>query len=201
MTRGALLAVVATAALAAALSHVAIDVAGDVLLPHDTYDDVAHDARSVTAVLTLAMIVVAAARTLMASLRTRAAFAPARIRTFVPAVLALALPLVVLMEWTDAMLAGHPVDDLGDLFGGSIVLGAGTTTIVSIALALVCAVVLRWFARATVAFARAIAGQFQRRLRSVPPALATCTQAVPSAFAEPLANRSAAKRGPPLLVR
>jgi hypothetical protein len=63
------LAVVAVAALAAAVAHVAIDAIGDIVLPHDTYDDIAHDARTVVAAAVAALFFATAARSMYDVLR------------------------------------------------------------------------------------------------------------------------------------
>jgi hypothetical protein len=165
------------AALSAALfAHVAIDVAGDYLLPHDTYDDIAHGSR------TLVLGGVAAMLVLLASIALSAAIREARgsIDAFRKVVLScLDLELrwmfvltaicatitLIAMEGIDVHAAGGAIDDPGDLFGGSIILGAACVAFFAVLStfgirALACAI-----AGAGRALVRALASVFATRSR------------------------------------
>jgi hypothetical protein len=126
----------AAAFLAALMAHVAIDVAGDYVLVHDAYDDPAHGSRwlasialavpTLGALWTLTRAVLAEARGSRGALRTALhAAIPASRVAFALAVTALALFLVLCMARLDTFCAGIAVDDVADLLGGSIPLGAG----------------------------------------------------------------------------
>jgi len=124
------------ACAAAVLAHVAIDIAGDYLLAKDAYDALDHGSRFGVSLLAL----VAAAGGLWAILRAalaevrgsqgalrsvlRAA-APASPLRFLGIVALFSVPVLLGMAGLDAAVAGKPVDDLGDLVGGSFIL-AGT---------------------------------------------------------------------------
>jgi len=200
---GALVAV-AVAALAAALAHVAIDIVGDYLLPHDAYDDVAHDSRTVVATVAAALLLAGAARSLYAGvcavLGRRAAAAAIRIGSpivFMGAVIGMSVPLLLAMETIDALAARRDIDDLGDLFGGSIALGLGTTLAVAALVGVTAYVVLRFFLRTRAAVARAIGGLFQARERTSLHAFTTLSRQRLLVVAPPAPTRHAAKRGPP----
>lgn len=133
------------AALGAALcAHVAIDVAGDYLLAHDSYDDVAHGSRGVVALVFFAFLLTACAGVVTVALR-RARGSERELRAgvralcprsgfrFAIAVVAFTFPLLAGMEALDTVLAGGDVDDLGDLFGGSLALGGGLTVFCGVA--------------------------------------------------------------------
>jgi TRAP-type C4-dicarboxylate transport system permease small subunit len=135
------------AALAAALfAHVGIDVAGDYLLPHDTYDDVSHASRYVVlaavAMLLFAMFVAALSAAIREArgsvdafgriLRSSLGMGPL---PFFVTTLAFAALTLVAMEYADANAAGQAVDDLGDLLGGSLALGLAMLGIATIACA------------------------------------------------------------------
>jgi len=200
---GALCAV-AVAALSAALAHLAIDIAGDYLLPHDAYDDVAHDARTVVAAAAAAFLLAGAARSLYTSVRAmlgrRGAVAAIRIGSpivFVGAVIGMSVPLLLAMETIDALAARRDVDDLGDLFGGSIALGLGTTLAVAALVAVTAYAVLRFFLRTRAAVARAIGGLFQTRERASQHPFTGLARQGRLVVARPAPTRHAAKRGPP----
>jgi hypothetical protein len=126
------------AMLAALAAHVAIDIAGDYLLPHDTFDDDAHGSRWLaSAVLAtsalgtvwfLANAVLAETRGARGALRAALrASVPASAGAFVALVAAGALPLVIAMGGLDAYVAGARIDGLADLLGGSLPLGTTLT--------------------------------------------------------------------------
>jgi hypothetical protein len=133
--RAALVALAAV--LAALIAHVAIDVAGDYLLPHDTYDGIAHDSRAVFVVAILALSMAVALPLLFDLLGRRCnstASLLRRVRASLGspvlfAVLATGLAVITLvgMEWMDCAAAHAPIDGIEDLFGGSFALGIGLT--------------------------------------------------------------------------
>lgn len=124
------------AATAAALAHFAIDVVGDFALKHDAYDGVAHGSREYAAAFAIGFAVLAAGRGLRAccdlAQRARGRLAPPEFT--IPgrvgyALLAISIACmgVPAMEWLDNILDAAPLAQLGDAFGGSLVLGLATT--------------------------------------------------------------------------
>jgi hypothetical protein len=128
------------ASAAAVLAHVAIDIAGDYVLAHDAYDALEHGSRwtmslaalgaagaALWAVLRAAL---AEARGSNGSLRDvlRAAAPRSRIGYFAMVAI-VAVPILAGMSAGDAMVAHKDVDDLGDLFGGSIALAGALLTL------------------------------------------------------------------------
>ena len=118
------------------MAHVGIDVLGDYLVRDDAYDHVSHASRmlvSVIAVLLGSGVLVRAFghmcdlarqqryRTRMARASRRAASAVAG------TILGATLAIVPAMELLDILRAGSDLDDLGDLFGGSLLLGLSVT--------------------------------------------------------------------------
>jgi hypothetical protein len=185
---------------AAALAHLAIDALGDVLLAHDTYDDAAHETRSVLAAFALAALAAFALRHLVGALRGRSsmrALVPRAPAIFVLATVGVALAALGAMECLDATLAGQRLDDLGDVFGGSLALGATTLVVCAMSTAFGTIALLRALARATIAIVRAVraltvasargadlyARRARRQLRALRPAFAL----------------RSCKRGPPLV--
>jgi hypothetical protein len=138
---------------AAATAHVAIDIVGDYALAHDTYDDVAHSSRELISGLALLIALALATRALRvcfelaAANRTRLPQPSANRREafgFVFGVIAVSATLVPAMEWLDGRLAGVPVKELDDAFGGSILLGLGTTVVCAIVVASIVYAIARW---------------------------------------------------------
>jgi hypothetical protein len=153
----------AGAFFAALLAHVAIDVAGDYLLAHDTYDDDAHGSRYVASIALLVSVLVALsayARAVVAETRGMRGALRASLRSSMPAssfafaalVASLAMPLLLGMAWLDSLVAGAPVDGVIDLFGGSLALGIGMVALASLATA----VGLRVFVALVARFHRSI---------------------------------------------
>jgi hypothetical protein len=138
------------ALVAALIGHVVIDVLGDFLLAHDDYDDVDHSSRTIVAIVTLGLAMLGVSGGLRAAIReargSENAFCLA-LRSALPrndfvfSIAAIALSTIVLctMEAADATLAGHRIDDIGDLFAGSVPFGA---TIIAIVTAIVSQTVL-----------------------------------------------------------
>lgn len=132
------------AALCAAVAaHFAIDVAGDYLLPHDTFDDVAHGSRSVAALAALALGGAVVCGALWAALReargsddafcgTIARLLPRQFWLFAGSVAVASVGLVAAMEGFDVASAGHDTGDAVDLVGGSLALGSTLTLLSSL---------------------------------------------------------------------
>jgi hypothetical protein len=127
------------AALAALVAHVTIDVAGDYLLAHDTYDGMPHESRAVFIVAVAALAIAAASRVLFdlldrrcgstASLLRRVRGALGSPAAFVAQTALLAVLTLAGMELLDCAASGTPVDGIEDLFGGSLLLGLSTISI------------------------------------------------------------------------
>ena len=142
-----ILAVLSAALCAAVAAHVGIDIAGDYLLPDDTYDHVAHGSRELFTAIAMCCAAGAGAifvrRTLAAAarLRTRVRlwrFTRARALSATGVIAALSLAIVPLMETLDTLRSGGEIDSLADAFGGSLLLGGSIT----LACALVCGAVI-----------------------------------------------------------
>ena len=150
------LAVLATALLAAVSAHVGIDVLGDYLVRDDSYDHLAHDSRLLFTVMALLLAGAAAVQcflylcTASASIQTRVRLLhlrPAQVAGACAIVVLLALLVVPAMETIDALQAGADVDSLADAFGGSILLGVATTLGCALAWCGLIVALIGWFAR------------------------------------------------------
>jgi hypothetical protein len=159
------------AQFAALIGHVVIDFLGDVMLAHDTYDDMNHSSRTVVALVTLGLALFGSGVGLRAAIREargsenafcvalRAAL-PRSVPGFVTAAVVLSTLILCIMETCDAWLAGYSVDDVGDLFGGSVSFGATIETVVALVISLLSLGGLRRLART-----RIIAGALGALLR------------------------------------
>jgi hypothetical protein len=201
-----MLAIIAVAIVAAAISHVAIDWLGDVLLAHDTYDDVRHESRTVTAALAAAAWLVAATASLHAKL-TSALGRRAASRVFVQSprrlcalVVPLAITLVIAMELVDTLLARRPVAGLDELLGGSIALGLSTSSTVAFAIAITAGALLRFFLCTERLLVHAVWGLFQSRERRAISAFLAIARRHARVFVRLVVRRHAAKRGPPSIL-
>jgi hypothetical protein len=171
---------VLTVTCAALLAHVAIDLAGDVLLAHDTYDDVAHHSREsaflICSLLAFALLwrTVRAARAELAgrhgALRAvlRAAV-PANGRGFVCGVMAGTLPALLAMAGLDAIFDGTAIDGIEDLLGGSVALGLACAFASGLAAGAIVLRAIRALARMERHILELVA-IFERRARSLPAA-------------------------------
>jgi hypothetical protein len=204
--RSLVLLFVAAAAAAAAFSHYAIDVVADYALAHDTYDDVAHGSRDLLSGIAIVLAAALAVRGLRscceigAARRFRLAGPGLTWRSgllFVGATAILACAIVPAMELLDAHLAGKVVDDLGDLFGGSVQLGLSLTLFCGALVAAVVFIVAGWLLSHRASIAAAIVSFAARRRGTRPSAqrlrrLRTAPRRRPRHVA---LHRS--KRGPP----
>jgi hypothetical protein len=150
------LAVLATALLAAVSAHVGIDVLGDYLVRDDSYDHLAHDSRLLFTVIALLLAAAAAVQCFLylcaaaASIQTRARLLhlrPAQVAGACALIALLALLVVPAMETIDALQAGADVDSLADAFGGSMLLGVITTLGCALAWCGLIVALVGWFAR------------------------------------------------------
>ena len=141
------------AAAAAALAHVAIDVAGDYALKVDSYDNLRHGSRELVSLVAVALAFLLAARGVricceIAQRHRARVLAPAhRLRdvfAFVSLTVAASATLVPAMEWLDGGLNGVAVRALDDAFGGSLALGLGITIACAALVALFVYGIARW---------------------------------------------------------
>jgi hypothetical protein len=202
----------AAAFLAALCAHVSIDIAGDYVLAHDAYDDPAHGSRwlasmalaasALGALAALARAVHAETCGRRGALRAvlRAAV-PSSVATFALTVTVIALPLLAGMAWLDDFVAGIGVDDVADLYGGSIVLGAGITIGFTLAIAAALHRVVgflsryhRTIVRAVEAFVRTVRARTGSAHRSVSRTRENRPRVLPA-----LARCTSGNRAPPLL--
>jgi hypothetical protein len=212
LVRAACLAALAffTGTVAAVLSHVAIDVLGDYLLAHDTYDRMAHESRGLFGAAALAVATAVAIRYCCDLLNRRASSSLVRgcgvlalreasgWRFFAP-VAAIAAAMLLGMESVDCWLAAKPVHGISDLAGGSLWLG-GLTTIASAALV---SAAVRAVARLIAEREPQIAAFIVKLLRA-----SGCPAAGPARTLDPVVpdderaplSRCASKRAPPVRV-
>jgi len=153
VSRSLVALVIAAAAAAAVAAHGTIDVIADYLVAHASYDDVSsHDSRGLVAVLAAVVAGVVALRGLRlccdaAAHRTLASSPAPSWRSaplFAGATMLLASIAVPAMELLDARLAGTTLAGLDDAFGGSVLLGLGTTLACAAAVAIAVFALARW---------------------------------------------------------
>jgi hypothetical protein len=151
--RGILLASLATALLAAVCAHVGIDVLGDYLVRDDAYDHVAHGSRLIVGLIAFAigtgvlarMFSVLCAHAGSQHMRNRMLAATRASALHIGgAVLGATLFFVPAMELFDALRAGSDLDDIGDLFGGSLALGLSVSVACAIVAAVLLVATMRW---------------------------------------------------------
>jgi hypothetical protein len=195
------------------LAHVAIDVAGDFLLAHDTYDGLEHRSRSEIFSVALAFACASVLWLLWVAFQdARGGRGATRLSVddllgrgpwrFVAAVVALSLPALVGMEFLDVTSSGGRIDDLTDLLGGSAQLGLGLTS----AAAVLVGLTVRRVARMLLASQRAFVAVVHRLIALVarvrpqgdarPPERALGRQLGQRS----ILSRRSGKRGPPLPV-
>ncbi|HYL28124.1 MAG TPA: hypothetical protein VEW74_09855 [Candidatus Nitrosotalea sp.] len=176
--------VIAAAAAAAVVAHATIDVIADFLVAHASYDDVSsHDSRGLVVFVAAAIAGLVALHGLRlccdaAANRTLASSPAPSWRSapiFAGATMLLAAMIVPAMELFDARLARTPLTGLGDAFGGSVLLGLGTTLACAAAVSIAVFALARWIlshrdrivaAIAGIIGARSQAGAGPRRSRS-----------------------------------
>lgn len=136
--------------LAAIAAHVVIDVVGDFALTRDAYDGVAHESRGLLLGLAAVVLGAIALRVLWDALVRRSGSLLAvsrRLRSgsfwqTAALVSLVAFVMLVGMEMLDSRLAGLPIDGLGDLLGGSILLGTAAAIACGTLAALACRMLL-----------------------------------------------------------
>jgi cytochrome bd-type quinol oxidase subunit 2 len=207
----AALTLIGAACVAALFAHVGIDLAGDVVLAHDTYDGLDHRSRSdvFTVALTLAngallrvvWLAFAEARTGRATQRPTlddvCGSAPWR---FAGAVVALTLPALMTMELFDIVADGRHLDEATDLLGGSAWLGLSMT----IPIAALVGLAVRSIAKSVLGSHRALVTVFGLLLTLL---ARFCPRMSPRSVARSprlrlrrrsILSRRSGKRGPPL---
>jgi hypothetical protein len=175
VSRSLVALVIAAAAAAAVVAHGTIDIIADYLVAHASYDDVSsHDSRGL--VVAVAALVagaialhglrlccdVAARRTLASSPAPSWRSAP----LFVAATMLLASVAVPAMELLDSRLAGTTLAGLDDAFGGSVLLGLGTTLACAAAVAIAVFAFARWILSHRDRIIAAIVGIIRLRLQT-----------------------------------
>jgi hypothetical protein len=141
------------AAAGAALAHVAIDILGDYVLSRDSYDYLRHDSRPLVSGVAVLIALALAARGLRICCRIAVQNRTRLRRTVITlgegaaliggSLLAGAF-IVPSMELLDGRLDGSSVNGLADAFGGSILLGLGTTLVCTALAALALYAIARW---------------------------------------------------------
>jgi len=143
----------ATAAFAAVVAHGTIDVIADYLVAHASYDDFSgHASRALVGGIaaTIAGVIALHGMRLCceaAAKRTLSSAPPPQWRSapfFVGVIIVLASLAVPFMELFDARLAGTTLAGLDDAFGGSALLGLGTTILCAAVLAVAVFALARW---------------------------------------------------------
>ncbi|MGB8908376.1 MAG: hypothetical protein WCC84_06475 [Candidatus Cybelea sp.] len=153
VSRSLVALVIAAAAAAAVVAHGTIDIIADYLVAHASYDDVSsHDSRGLVAALAAVVAGVIALRGLRlcfdAAARGTLASSPApswrSAPLFAGATMLLASIAVPAMELFDSRLAGTTLSGFDDAFGGSVLLGLGTTLVCAAAIAIAVFALARW---------------------------------------------------------
>jgi hypothetical protein len=195
------------AAAAAAMAHEAIDIVGDYALAHDTYDNLPHSSRELVSGVALLLAVLLAGRGLRfccaIAAANRARVAQLRLSRswsagFVLGVIALTATIVPSMEWLDGRLGGVPVRELDDAFGGSILLGGGTTVVCAALIAFL----VYGFARWLISHRDSIATIIETLLRRSDGTARPCSHDLTRCLSTPRRRRTPyalrlCKRGPP----
>lgn len=191
------------------MAHAAIDIVGDYALAHDTYDNLPHSSRELVSGVAFVLAVLLAGRGLRyccaiaAANRARVGALRLSLRWtvgFILGVIALTAALVPSMEWLDGRLGGAPVKELDDAFGGSILLGGGTTVVCAALLALLVYGFVRWL----ISHRDSIATIIETLLRRTDGAARPCSHDLARCLSTPRRRRTLhalrlCKRGPPEL--
>lgn len=204
--RWLVLLVVAAAAASAALAHVVIDVIADYLVPHASFDDIgSHGSREIIVTIAVAaagIIAIRGFRLCCEAAARRAVRAPEPPRwsfgaAFVLATVALASLAVPAMEWIDTLLAGRPLADLDDAFGGSVTLGLATIAVCAGAVALATFAFVRWLLSHRDRIIAAIVAIICKTHTHPPSASELRTFATVPVRHRSIASMRRGKRGPP----
>lgn len=206
--KGLLLASLAAALLAAVCAHVGIDILGDWLVRDDAYDHVAHASRLLVTFVAVAIAAIALLRLFTGLCDAAAQSQSERNRLLAKthrhtAAVALTMTgatlcFVPAMELFDALQSHSDLDDLSDLFGGSLLLGVGVTIACAVAATLALMLLATWICRhqdqilATFAFTRSreVRALFLAPIRN-DEFVSTCGVRL---------TRKCPKRGPPALA-
>jgi hypothetical protein len=195
--------------VAALFAHVAIDVAGDYLLPHDAYDDVAHGSRALVLGIVSAISAALAMGALAAAVREARGSLDAFGRALRSSIQCdlwagigitslLALGILVAMECVDVRAAGRAIDDVGDLFGGSLALGATTVALFSLFFAVVSRALVRVLAGAGQVLVCVLATVFAAPHGTAQTTFRSHVRATPSLWLSRLFGVALSGRAPPL---
>lgn len=196
------------ACVAAIVAHVGIDVAGDYVLSHDSYDFVPHGSRAVVmfgaivvGLTVLAHLLGAAcedARGNSSLAYTLAALARRSPALLIGQIIVLTLLVLCAMEWVDVIAGGQHVEDLGDLLGGSVALGLTFTFVCGLLAGMGIRALIAWLGTSRRLLVAALVA-FLRVERTRPvarPIASRGARAAQTCVAAALARRGA-KRGPP----
>jgi hypothetical protein len=203
-----------TALVAAAAAHSLIDIIGDYALPHDSYDGMAHHARTLAFVVVLIFAIGGVLRLLWSAIDAGHA-STGTFRELVRPVLALpvwrfaaaitivALLTVVAMESVDSLLDGVRIDDFADVLGGSIPLGMAVTLTISIFIGAAVSHLFRAIAAAHRTIVEIVHALFVGTGRRAGSQRAARTALLLESFSSPnspLSTRTGKRAPPPLLV-
>ncbi len=198
------------AACAAALfAHLGIDIAGDYLLPHDAYDDVSHGSRTLVLGVVSAFLMALALGALSAAVREARGSLDAFARTLRSSIefgfvrslvltLVFSTAVLVAMECVDVRAAGDAIDDVGDLFGGSLVLGAAMVALFSVIFCAGSRALVRVLAGAGRVLVRALATVFAAPHEAPHASYRSHVRATPSLWLSRLFGVALSGRAPPL---
>lgn len=206
-----LAAIACAALLAAALGHFLIDVAGDFLLAHDSYDDVGHSSRGFASGVAALLALFFTVRLLVAAhgeglgprgLRAAIAAALGARWSFVASVSVASLAATAVMEFGDTAAAGAPTFDVATLFGGSLPFGCAISIAVAALVASAFRALLLVVASSDAAILQRLAVWFRRLRGAVAVEAADRSKVTPSNsfYAGSPASRRAGKRAPPAFI-
>ena len=203
--RGCFMAV--AGALAAAIAHVVVNVAGDYLLVRDSYDGIEHHSRALLLAGIGLLAILATIRTVFDALDRRGGTAAsllgllrsalARPLAFAAGSTCLAIVFLAAMEAFDCALVSQ-VDDVNDLFGGSLLLGLTTVVVTGMLCGWLVRRVLNWIAAYEIPIAAFILSAFSSNAgRLAEIGAPSHARAVPTVNHGLLLSRRRHKRGPP----
>jgi hypothetical protein len=196
------------ALIAALLAHVSLDIAGDYLLSHDSYDDVAHGSRGVFIVAIVALTFGVCARVLFDLVDRRCGSKASLLRLlrcslgnpvwFAARTMAISVVALVSMELLDCSVEHVTFDGISALFGGSLPLGLSAVLLI--------AALVGWILHRAVTFVAerepeilTLISCLMASLRIQDHVRVTKRARTPRSVARSLLlSRSDSKRGPPL---